>query len=487
MTDAMRKLVSRADEWLNTHREEIILELQTLARIPSVSRADPGQEDAPFGPECRRVLDTAAQMGRELGFETRVEKGCVGIISMGPRDRRIGIMAHLDVVPAGDGWVYPPFDAVYLPEHDALVGRGVNDNKAAAIMGLSVMRMLRDFQIPLHCGVDLYCGSSEETGMQDMRILRKAGHVFPDLSLVPDAAFPVNYAQKGGITGYIRAEARGNLLSMDCGNGAFNVIPDRARCTLQVSMPHALEALGRLDTSLQARLGIVQVPEGVEITASGVSGHAAHPERSLNALHVLSRGLTEMEILEGSCRQAVAGLCTLTSDTCGKSEGVAFEDEISGVLTLVYTLCRLKDGFLEIGLDSRVPVTCPMNSLVQSLTSAWASLGYSVITLETADAFHISRDSRFVQALQEIYENLTGRKDPCYSMGGGTYSRVIPDAISFGMGMPGASEDLSFLPEGHGGVHGRDEVLFVQDLLNCARIYLPAIVQLDGLLQNTEQ
>ena len=67
-------------------------------------------------------------------------------------------------------------------------------------------------------------------------------------------------------------------------------------------------------------------------------------------------------------------------------------------------------------------------------------------------------------------------------MGGGTYSRVVPDAISFGGGLRGVEHDMSFLPEGHGGAHGRDEVLFLDNAMTAFRIYAVALAMLDELM-----
>ena len=77
---------------------------------------------------------------------------------------------------------------------------------------------------------------------------------------------------------------------------------------------------------------------------------------------------------------------------------------------------------------------------------------------------------------------LTGSDDPPYTMGGGTYSKAVPNAISFGPGTKGPSRVHAFLPEGHGGAHGRDEALPMEKVYNCARIYVAALLTLDQIL-----
>ena len=70
--------------------------------------------------------------------------------------------------------IIPPFGATYIEEYDAMVGRGVSDNKGPWVACLFAMRMLRDLGWPLRHGIRLMCGMSEETGMQDMQALDAA-------------------------------------------------------------------------------------------------------------------------------------------------------------------------------------------------------------------------------------------------------------------------------------------------------------------------
>jgi succinyl-diaminopimelate desuccinylase len=92
-------------------------------------------------------------------------------------------------------------------------------------------------------------------------------------------------------------------------------------------------------------------------------------------------------------------------------------------------------------------------------------------------------DDPVVQTLQAVFKAATGRDDEPYTMGGGTYSRVVPNAVSFGPGMPGTFPDLSdLLPQGHGHAHGRDEALPVDKMVNLCRIYVGALAALDDTI-----
>ena len=477
------ELLAKAEEWIAAHREEFIAELQGIAQIPSVSRADLAQPGAPFGPDCRKVLDYALERGCYYGFDTADHDGYAGSITWGDYDHSIGVIAHLDVVPVGDGWVYPTFGATYLPEHDVLIGRGVDDNKSAFVGGLFAMRMLREFGVPMCHGVRLICGTSEETGMQDMAALRQMGHRFPETSLVPDAGFPVNYAQKGMVDGAITTPCEGNLLQLDAGS-VRNVIPDEAACVIAADVEAVRAAMGNVDPADAALVDISAVEGGTRIVAKGKSGHAAFPAGGDNAIGRLARVLTTAQLLTGTAKSAIEALATLTADPYGESEGVAFTDEPSGQLTLVYGVAHLKAGVLTISVDSRYPVTMDGAKLEADLRAAWAKLNFAVKEFDLSEPFYIPVEDPRVTALMSLYKDVTGRDDPPYAMGGGTYSRAVPGAISFGPGMPGTKSDYSaFLPEGHGGAHGRDEVLPINKMLTCCKIYVAALAELDGVCQ----
>ena len=481
MTEQIKQWMPAAEQWIAEHREELIREIQDAVRIPSVSRPDQAAPGAPFGPECRRMLDHMLARGAAYGFRTRNMDGWAGTISMGDESHAIGIVGHLDVVPVGDGWVYPPFAGTWLPEHNALIGRGSDDNKGPAVAGLFLMRMIRDLGIPMRCGIRLYCGVSEENGMMDMQHLRETGEAFPKLSLVPDAGFPVNYGQKGSLNGTIEARAEGNLISFQSGS-ALNIIPDLAECEIVADMDAVQAALEQMAPEKRRRIAAEAGPQGVRIRASGVSGHAASPASSVNAIHLLAEALTETELLTGSARDAVRGLCELTADAYGVSEGAAFEDEISGKTTLVYSMADMRDGRLEIGLDCRYSIQYAPETLREKLEAAWGARGYRVKELSVTRPFYIPKDDPRVKALQEVYQAATGREDPPYTMGGGTYSRVVPDAISFGFGLPGQQHDMGFLPAGHGFAHGRDEVLWMEKIRTGMKIYLAALLALDEVI-----
>ncbi len=482
MQEKYTALQKQIENWLNEHKDEFVTELQGFARIPSVSRADLAAPGAPFGPDCRKVLDYALTRAVHYGFAGRDLNGCAAEITYGDGENAIGVVAHLDVVPVGDGWKYPVFGATYLPEYDMMVGRGVSDNKSAAVMTLFAMRMLREFGWPMKHGVKLLCGMSEETGMQDMQLLLEDGYQFPKLSLVPDSVFPVNFAQKGSVDADFSCECTGNLMQFDAGS-VRNVIPDYAVCTVAADSATVKTALAKLPQEDTCMLTVTAVDGGTKIEAAGRSGHAARPDNSDNAIQRLCKALTDAGILTGSSQKAIAELNNLTADSFGESEGVQFEDEVSGKTTLVYGVAHMRDGRLHVCADSRYAISQDGEKLVESLRRDWEKRGFTVDSMDFTRPFYIPKDDPRVTALQEIYHEITGREDAPYTMGGGTYSRVVPGAVTFGPSIMGVERDLSFLPEGHGGAHGRDEVVAMDGIRTACMIYTLALAALDEIVE----
>ncbi|NLO12651.1 MAG: M20 family metallopeptidase, partial [Clostridiales bacterium] len=112
---------------LDQYREALTGTLREWVRIPSLKAdAVPG---APFGPELARMLDTALASCRALGFETRNVDGYVGEAWMGEGsdEDALAILAHVDVVPVGDGWTREPFGGAV--EGSTMYGRGTSDDK----------------------------------------------------------------------------------------------------------------------------------------------------------------------------------------------------------------------------------------------------------------------------------------------------------------------------------------------------------------------
>ena len=97
------------DEFISNKKDEILSELSTLISFKSVSIETPNSP-FPFGEECNNALEYILNLGNKLGFRTKNLDGYCGYIEFGEGSELVGIVGHLDVVPANNtDWTNPPF------------------------------------------------------------------------------------------------------------------------------------------------------------------------------------------------------------------------------------------------------------------------------------------------------------------------------------------------------------------------------------------
>ena len=85
-------------------KDDIIKDLQGILQIPSVRNEEEATEDAPFGVEVKKALDYMLQLGKRDGFTIKNTGNVAGHIEMGEGEGLIGVLGHVDVVPAGENW-----------------------------------------------------------------------------------------------------------------------------------------------------------------------------------------------------------------------------------------------------------------------------------------------------------------------------------------------------------------------------------------------
>ena len=122
---------------IENYKNEIIENTCKLIKIPSVYEKTNNQQK-PFGENCNKALEFMLNLGRKMGFKTKNIDGYCGYIECGEGEELIGIIGHLDVVPAGEGWKYEPFSATI--SNDKIYGRGAIDDKGPVISSLYAMK-----------------------------------------------------------------------------------------------------------------------------------------------------------------------------------------------------------------------------------------------------------------------------------------------------------------------------------------------------------
>ena len=105
--------------------QEMMSRLGELLAIESVAKLG-GSEDVPYGAGPAAALDYMLKLCDSLGFRTKNCENQLGWAEIGEGDEMVGILCHLDVVPAGEGWDYEPYAMTIVG--DRVYGRGVTDD-----------------------------------------------------------------------------------------------------------------------------------------------------------------------------------------------------------------------------------------------------------------------------------------------------------------------------------------------------------------------
>ena len=448
----------KVNDLIDTYRDEFTAMLQGWIRTPSVKgTAEPG---APFGRDVRKMLDRAIADAKSLNFAVRDFDGYACDITLGEAEERIAVLGHLDVVPVGDGWTKPPFDAVI--ENGRMYGRGTNDDKGPSLAALFAMRAVRDAGIPLKKSIRMILGCDEESGWEDMEYYGTHERI-PDVGFSPDANFPLINTEKGMLVLEVRAPAsRTGLKVLEMATGdRINVIPGECHALVEGG-----EELVRRTEEYARKTGLPYSAEitakGVLLSAEGIPGHSAYPEGRRNAIGMMLLLLRELgaEGPVATLAQAVG----MESD--GKSLGCACRDEVSEGLTCNMGILRLENGAWFGTLDMRCPVAADQEKLKAEAVAHLTGLNVTVQTQKPPH--HVPADSELVTALLAAYEEETGLEGKPLSTGGGTYAKVLKQGVAFGALFPD-EEDLA---------HQADEYEDIDRLMLAMKIYANALIRL---------
>ena len=439
--------------------------LEQLARLVKYnSERGEALPDKPFGEGPAGCLAEALQIASEMGFATTNVDNYCGYAEMGEGEDILGIVAHLDIVPAGEGWNTDPF-TLTRGDDGMVYGRGVSDDKGAAIASLYAMKLIREMGVPVNKRVRLLMGCNEESGSECMKYYN--AHCEPvTLGFTPDGDFPGIHGEKGNVH-FLASSKNTRIISMNGG------IVENAVCTRcitviprDMSLDCLADALGK--TELKGFSVDETVTDGVEtytIEAVGKSAHAARPLDGVNAA-----GCT-MQALEaaGFDDDFVNFYNSHIGITCdGAGLGCKIADEF-GPLTLNNGIVKTEDGVITCTLDIRCPVSVTESELHAMVEPNLEDERGRIEILDIGPSLFYPVDSPLVSCLYNAYVEATGDTETKpMVIGGGTYAKSIPGIIAFGCGFPGVDNHI----------HDANESLIVEELLLQVDIYVQAILNL---------
>ena len=208
----------------------------------------------------------------------------------------------------------------------------------------------------------------------------------------------------------------------------------------------------------------------------GKSGHAAMPEGTVNAIWLVGSYLLEQGLCTPEEKAYLEALEKLHRSTDGLGLGIAACDGRFDPLTVIGgTMKKMADGRFVQTLDIRYPTNTSGKKLAEDIRQTVGD-GARVELKEDAEPFYIEADAAPIRALIDTYNQVTGSDEAPFTMGGGTYARHFPYAVSFGP----EHVDLP-LPEFGGPMHGANEAAPIDKLLEAVKIYIIALLRLEEI------
>lgn len=453
-------LDKKITEFLADHRDEMIADLQRLVRIASYKEA--AQPGAPFGPGPTACMREALKLCEGYGLSVHDLDGYCGYAQWGESPEHVATLSHMDTVPIGDGWVHDPLGAAY--EDGVIYGRGVADNKAGAISSLYAVRALMAAGFAPKMAIRLIFGCDEESGMGDMPYYL-AHEKAPKYAFSPDAGFPLYYAEKGRIDGRVTATftAPTALVRVE-GGVAANVVPADATAWLQGYKAADLPASAYIDMHDEDGLAVVH--------ASGISCHGGSPQGGRNAAALLYDYLAKVLPAEDGAYDALNSFAALIGmHLDGKGMGIDCTDDVAGELTMNIGVIGGGSEGIWFHFDIRHPVTLDAEATARRMQQIFSANGWELPEPHVSRPLYVPLDNPLITTLMGVYQEITGDMTPPATMGGGTYARTLPCAVSFGHAFAGDNSRA----------HTYEENLNIDQLIKATRIYAHALAQLSCL------
>ena len=440
-----------AKKILDSQFDQLVATLQKVISF-NTEKGQPTKE-APFGENVAECLQYVLNLAESFGLTTYNCQNYAGHADLvGSGKEVVGILGHLDVVPAkAEEWQYPPYGAVI--DNGKLYGRGTMDDKGPMIACLFAVKALKEAGFAPAKTVRLIFGCDEETDMGCVK------HYFtkmprPDVAFSPDGDFPVINREKGIYHFNVVCGKLPQGVHLHAGERA-NVVASLCTATLR-----GIE----VDASDYPKMSVVKKGDTTVITSVGKSAHGSTPQEGINATHSVLRLLADTFPQNAALQFAANKLC----DTSGKAWGINLCDKESGNLTCNLGVLRTADdGTLTATMDIRFPVTYNCNFMYDLLRKNTPQ-DVQIEPWHVSEPLFVPSDSKLVTTLMSVYNSALKTNLEPIAIGGGTYSRCLPNCVAFGPLFPGEEQTI----------HMPNECVDLHNLKLMAEVYLDAIYQL---------
>ena len=445
------------------NQKAVIASLGAMVALPTARNVQVPPHENPTIIDFGKLVE---KMAKDFGLAYRnVDNRIFEVSLKGKGTEEFGILTHSDVVPAvlsewvlDDGTRLDPYKLARVG--DRLYGRGTIDDKGSIAAVLYAMKTVKESGLPIERSMRLMIETTEETGGDAMEYYRGKTKL-PEYNIVLDSGYPAVVAEKGAgsLSVFFPAEKTDGAVTAITDMGAaaaVNAISQTATATLKGGDLAA--ALAKLEAAkagflqkyeLQGGKFAIAISRGtdsIDIKVTGTSAHGSEPQNGVNPLPRLGLFLQEsgVTLADNQFLKAVKYIDALYgTGYLGEKMGVGYRDDFMGPLTFSPNLIRTgADGRLVMAVNTRMPRGRTPDELKAQVTAKindWAAANKAQVEIKYDQGNWTARDpsGRWLATLLDIYGDTTGLEAKPVSAAGATTAKQMPNAISFGPGMPG--------------------------------------------------
>ncbi len=410
--------------------DRIIASVSDIIKYDSSMR--PSLDGMPFGKGAADCLNRFLTLAESFGFGTKNYDNYAGEVCFG-NGEEFAILAHLDVVPAGNGWTHEPFGGEIDIKNGRIWGRGAMDDKGPAVIALYCLKALKDEGFKPNKKIKLIVGCNEENGWECIKYYTVHAHL-PDTGFSPDADFPVIYAEKGILQLKLKFGANTEFEGL-CGGERANMVCDRC----EVCAPEAKDKLKKYN---------LEYKDG-KVISKGKSAHGSTPELGINAIAPVLKYLG----LDG-----IYNLLFRDGFNLNKMQ------DSTGKLTFSPNVIFQDGNGITVVCDIRYPATYKKTDVLAAIESK--GVAYEIIHEQTP--LYNDKDCLLIRTLCSVYNEVTGKHMQPVAIGGGTYARALKCGAAFGPEEDGEESTI----------HKANEYITFEKIEKCFKIYKLAIERL---------
>jgi succinyl-diaminopimelate desuccinylase len=328
--------------------------------------------------------------------------------------------------------------------------------------------------------VRIIFGCDEESGRWDCMKHYFQSEEMPSCGFSPDADFPIINSEMGIIifnlsNKFSQADSEtctGIKINSIKGGNRPNMVPDYCECELEMQKDFADRVQKTVEYMKEKQNADIKLEiDGAKylVKSFGISAHGSTPDKGINAISQMISFLGKLPLCAGEKADFVRFMeSSIGMETDGTSFGLNMRDDVSGKLVFNLGVFELNDEAATATINVRYPVTKTRDEVYDAIKNKTAEAGIMYNEVAGKAPLYVPADNPLVQKLSAVYQRITGEEATLISIGGGTYSRAIKNAVAFGPLFPGQLELA----------HQKDEYIGVDDLMKCTKLYAEAISEL---------